>query len=535
MVVRNVVGGSEVRIERSVDVFGSPGLLAYLSTGTYALRKCLFGVTAALLIFGSWALSSPYGSDPDSNFHLTSIWCANGYQAGVCEEGSPEFSEMDPPSVRVPNSVGLAGYCFSYEPNVSASCEVDVARSVDMYETRSNNASGLYPNGYYRFMNLFRQETTTQSVLIFRLMNILLFVLLAFSVLILTDGKTAISWMYGVAASCVPLFLFTLTSSNPSSWALIGVGTYWVFLYAIFQTRARLMRTLQVCGALVSASLAISSRSDAAIYVGISSFTIPVLVWLRNRTLGNRRMLLIPAAISLIVFVIATGVEQTAVVSEGMFGTGSQDRGSLHIAMLNFFRLPAIPTGVFGFTGAGGELGWLDTKMPEGVSIFSLFVFAGLLTWSWQGRRGLSRGVEIAHLILPVLIPFFILQLDNAYVGENVQGRYVLPLIPAALSISILGRLNSGQNTLSGNSLRIMGALLSVAHGVALHVNIRRYVTGLDVNGINLTTNAEWWWPRGPSPMWTWAIGSTSFAVFVILVLPNLWKLLADNEEQLTT
>ena len=61
-------------------------------------------------------------------------------------------------------------------------------------------------------------------------------------------------------------------------------------------------------------------------------------------------------------------------------------------------------------------------------------------------------------------------------------------------------------------------SLLSISHSLALHVNIRRYVTGIDVFGWNLNKNAEWWdWPM-LAPMTVWGIASLSF-VFMSYIL----------------
>jgi hypothetical protein len=58
----------------------------------------------------------------------------------------------------------------------------------------------------------------------------------------------------------------------------------------------------------------------------------------------------------------------------------------------------------------------------------------------------------------------------------------------------------------------IFGAL-AIANFVSLHVNLRRYLTGADQQGLNLDEGTEWWWtgfPVGPNAIW--AIGSLAFA-----------------------
>ena len=51
---------------------------------------------ALLVVFGSWAVTSPVGSSPDDDYHLSSIWCAGGERSGVCEvvEGEPEALDL---------------------------------------------------------------------------------------------------------------------------------------------------------------------------------------------------------------------------------------------------------------------------------------------------------------------------------------------------------------------------------------------------------------------------------------------------------
>ncbi|MGA1784996.1 MAG: hypothetical protein ACO39R_06415, partial [Pontimonas sp.] len=48
----------------------------------------LAGVALAFVLglvgLGGWALSSPVGSDPDSDFHLASIWCTTADPGSPC-------------------------------------------------------------------------------------------------------------------------------------------------------------------------------------------------------------------------------------------------------------------------------------------------------------------------------------------------------------------------------------------------------------------------------------------------------------------
>ena len=63
-------------------------------------------------------------------------------------------------------------------------------------------------------------------------------------------------------------------------------------------------------------------------------------------------------------------------------------------------------------------------------------------------------------------------------------------------------------------------AALAAAQSVALHVNMRRYVTGTDSQGWNLNSGLEWWWEGSIlSPMLVWAIGSLAFAALLVVLV----------------
>ncbi|MFZ9088387.1 MAG: hypothetical protein ACO2Z1_05910, partial [Pontimonas sp.] len=97
-----------------------------------------------------------------------------------------------------------------------------------------------------------------------------------------------------------------------------------------------------------------------------------------------------------------------------------------------------------------------------------------------------------------------------------------LPLVPVLLGIALLRPAGHG-GILPNPTHRmwIVGAL-SIANAVALHHNIRRYVTGLDSFGYNLN-NTEWWWfglrDSWLTPMTVWYLGSLAFFGFLWVVV----------------
>lgn len=76
-----------------------------------------------------------------------------------------------------------------------------------------------------------------------------------------------------------------------------------------------------------------------------------------------------------------------------------------------------------------------------------------------------------------------------------------------------LTALKAGRDTFSAIQVWIAVTGLTVANSLALHTNIRRYVTGIDTGGVNLDEKVEWWWALPIGPMWVWALGTIAFAL----------------------
>ena len=62
-------------------------------------------------------------------------------------------------------------------------------------------------------------------------------------------------------------------------------------------------------------------------------------------------------------------------------------------------------------------------------------------------------------------------------------------------------------------------AALSTAHCIALHVQMRRYISGRDVSALSLGSHREWWWHQAPPPDLVWVLGSLAFAGLATAVL----------------
>jgi hypothetical protein len=124
-------------------------------------------------------------------------------------------------------------------------------------------------------------------------------------------------------------------------------------------------------------------------------------------------------------------------------------------------------------------------------------------------------------LLALIVVPMVVLTQNGQPVGGLVQPRYLLPLIGLLVTVSLWRKMASGP-ILSNAQLLFTALGLVVANMLALHSNLRRYLTGIDYWGLSLTSQVEWWWADfALSPNHVWFIGSTSLA----LLLFSVWKL----------
>ena len=80
------------------------------------LLTCL----AAFVALAGWSMASPPGSSPDDDYHLASIWCAQGIDGDRCAavEGEPDQRLL-------PYLASGAASCFATDFTVSGSCQDD--------------------------------------------------------------------------------------------------------------------------------------------------------------------------------------------------------------------------------------------------------------------------------------------------------------------------------------------------------------------------------------------------------------------------
>lgn len=467
----------------------------------------ILSILFAFVALSSWAFSSAVGSSPDDNFHLASLWCGDGERSGICESEPGNSAKL------VPKLVYESANCYAYKAEQSAQCQnLDLAASNNELSFAEHaNSINLYPPVFYAVNSLFVTSDPAVSVVTIRLFNSFLAVLLFVCLFLLLPKHLRHLPVWAIVATSVPLGLFIIPSTNPSSWAVISAGTLLYSLLGFFQTkgiRKGLLAALSIISVLVGAG----ARGDAGLYSVLVAIVAVFVTFKKSRSFVIS--LLLPLAVVLISAYFYLSTNQASLAAAGLEGAADPTLTTAELVITNTLRMPLLWAGIFGSWG----LGWLDTILPQTVWLASLIGFVTLILF---GVNRLSQRTLLAAFSVAIamwIIPLYVLVKSHAVVGTLVQPRYILPLAVVLAGLLAYRRLGMNKRIFSAVPW-IAILLISIANALALHRNIRRYTTGLDATGWNLDSSVEWWWNIPISPMGMWIIGSISFFAFVLSLL----------------
>ena len=477
------------------------------------IRWVATAVIAATLALSAWALSSPVGSSPDDDYHNVSIWCGQGLRDGLCEEGPSEDQ------VLVPQPVYSNAFCFAGQPDKSAEC----AQSSELTPTvRVNNLQNLYPDGYYFAMSWLASENVNQSIISMRIANSI-FAVLAFSIVIVALPRHLRRVpLVAVLVSSVPLGFFVLASVNPSAWAIISVIIFFSSALGLMSDTSTKQRIVLAGMSILSVVVGFSSRPDAPAYLLLAG-VLALVLNLSLKGLGKRtKLVILVACIAVFMFFVLRYVYPLFTTLRGIdFGVGQVD-STWQGVILNLVKLPDLFVGAFGLWG----LGWIDTPTPSSVwavtyGIYVAVVFSGMRFFDL--RQSIASAISFFAL---VFVPIQFLWANNLPVGSIVQPRYLLPMLALLVAVSLFRKTGNLEETFSRGQVLVIGFGLFIANTISLHTNLRRYITGLDVNQVSLNFKMEWWWFERPSsgsifwfsPNYLWAAGSVAFGVFLFSI-----------------
>lgn len=457
----------------------------------------------ALFALIAWAASSPIGSSPDDDYHLPSIWCGLGDRPGICETvpGHPDQRA-------VPNAI--ADSKCNIKPQIVV-CQNRVPMAPGtMTPTVRGNFEGIYPPVYYSFMSIFVTPNIAASVVAMRIVNAVLFVGITSLLYLLLAPSRRRTLLWTWAIGIVPLGAFLVASNNPSAWAIIAGGSLWLSLVGYFESHGRRAVWLGVIS-VVLAVMGAGARADSALYTVGAVIVAGILTAERTRTFWLKAIL--PAALVIVGVFFYRTAGQSAVSSSG-FGGKDHTVSVSSLLWNNLLNLPSLWAGNLGTWG----LGWLDTPMPAVVSVTCIAVFGAV---TFAGMRSVSTRKLLALgavLLALIVVPMWLLYVSRALVGFQIQPRYVLPLLLMFAGVALL-TVRGRPITFTRLQVGVVALEITIANAAALHVNLRRYVSGLQVTDVNLNHFVAWWWHVPITPMVTWVLGSLVFGVAIWLAL----------------
>jgi hypothetical protein len=475
-------------------------------------RRILLAVLIPLLAVVSlisWGLSSAIASSPDDDFHLASIWCGHGPDGVNCAPGDAD-DEMS-----VPQVLNEAALCFAYHPDEDAGCTWSDLSHSDLISTDRGNFAGQYPPVFYWTMSWFAGPDFEASVITMRVVNSVIFVGLVTLLFFLLPRMRRTPLIWSLVVTAVPLGMFLIPSTNPSSWALLSGATLWVALVGYFESSGWRRIALGVF-AVLAMIMGAGSRADSAVYVVVAVAVAVVLTFERSR----RYLLLaiLPVAIVAIAGLFYLSSGQAGAAGEGLTNEGPNAAPGIADILQRFVGNTALIPGLWaGIFGIGFGLGWLDTPVPAAASAlafgaFIITVFVGLVRGS--ARKWIAAGLVF---LAAWLFPTYILVRTGAIVGAFVQPRYVMPLLIVLVGVLLIGIAERARLSLPQRVLIVAG--LALANGLTLWINLRRYVTGLDFPSLDLDNGREWWWTNlAFTPMTVLIVGTLAFTAFLVLV-----------------
>lgn len=465
-------------------------------------------VVSALISLFAWSLASAPSSSPDDNYHLGSIWCAQ-QDKSTCETvpGSPTVRMMPLPVV--------SGQCYATDNTASAKCQEDLPdKLVAEIATDRGNWNGGYPPLFYKAMSFLVTDDYETSVVLMRFANSIVTVgLIALVALLVPRRLRGVAVIPAVITS-VPLGLSVYASTNPSAWTTVSAATLWLSLYAAVESSGR-RQYLLLAAAVVATLIGSGSRTDAALF---SIMAVGLVFLIRLRDLRrNPAVVVVGVACVAVSAVLFLRAGQSGAVIGGI-GPSSVSLGLpwLDVALMNLRELPVVLLGSLGY-GPMGTTGWLDTPYPALVGALTVLVWAAIVFESLHDLHwAKSFGLLLMGAAL-IAYPMVLLGRSGVLVGAAFQPRYALPLLIIFTGVALLNFPGRPRRLLSRTQLLLITLGLAIAHALAIDRQIRRYVTGVEVTGLNLDDGREWWWPGLPlSATAVLVIGSVAFAVMCV-------------------
>ena len=468
-----------------------------------------------IITFGSWALASPPGSGPDDEYHLSSIWCSRGYRIQFCEKSTSIYEAKIPLQLHR-NGGPRTIFCYAGDSKISASCirGLDAEAVTKLESSKRFNTSSIASN-FYKSNGFLVSPNVNRSILTMRFLQIFIFFALI-SFAIYSSGERKWAVLLALFVGMVPVGLFIIPSTNPSSWAIVGVVSAGICVMNSLISSRKSHRVIAVIGFVVAVLFTRNVRADINIMTA-SCVTLGLVSGFVIRE-TNRSLKFDPTRLLRVAFLATPGLLYIHLRVFSLYPW----RIARFILGGSFYSLSNdSPQAFLGFLGGSIQLGSADFA-PTPVVLILMSV--GFVTFIVITARFVPLKVKISSgfgLSLLFFLPYWFSLGAIGLASRYIMAIYLVSLVTFSASAVTSRRLANFK--LSKSSLITIFLTISLGQSLSLHQSIRRYITGTNISGWNLNEGAQWWWTHGPSPLSIWIIGSVAFSValFIVLLMTN--------------
>ncbi len=394
-------------------------------------RKFFERSTSSLLLFffiliTCFSVITPVSAGPDDDFHLASIWCADGKNAKTCSEfTSDEYRTYG----KIPGDLSVLISCKSRDISISPNCKDDADTGIATF-VRVNN--GEYPSIFYKFFNLFVSQDSLKSIIIMRLFNsCLVFLSICFAIALLPIRSSTKILQFSFLL-LVPFPLFLLGTNNPQSWsAFLIIPVYFIVsnILVDFNYLKRKILVLQNLFLMVTVIMIIGSRGDG-IYLIL--FLIAIVCLANFKHIDKIK-------IPIVGFWIIAGFVLDRIFGPRNFAlaVSNMESEGRSFTFHNIMELPGFLLGIFGAKGDSGylSLGSYDLPLPS-ISWVAIALSLALLL-SGGHSDNYHKFAFVVGLFGVAIICLYGMNQQMANTAGFFQPRYLLGFVFITLLVGI--------------------------------------------------------------------------------------------------
>ena len=497
--------------------------------------RILLAGAALFVTLICWSLSSPINSHHDEKFHLASIWCADGFDEN-CEYLGFSENAVETVLLKVnlctPANIEETNYKRLLVARAEGKCKLEFVTNQSIedmsvnpnffHETDTQIAAwiqpGHTPSIYYKALNFFDITNKEQSVIRFRIVNSLIFVLLLIAFLIVSEQRIRSSALLGLFFTMIPHGLFLISSVTNSGWSYTGCSLSWAFLYVLLNQPLRLnwKTGLATLGWIISSGLVIFSRYDVIIYLAFTNLAVLVLkIYTGTRRPKIHLSILLVGCSSLASF---AWMRLPKIKGLGQAPVGqSNSLEDLFIIFGNAVKLSiATPLRILGLQAPGwGPLQASLTVFLTNSIFFGCIIF--VLIRMYRRKQAITLSLLLGFIFAVYLLqcytrrdwttPFYLIR--TSWTSDQFFVRYFIPYFPFLFGMMALNLKNFVASPANLNFRTSLFTVIAFTQSITLH----------DI-GRAFREHPSWYWHNFPIGIDAiFLIGITSFIVFLYFVL----------------